>query len=89
MTITAVLVLYSITWFLVLFLCLQINIKTQSETGEIVAGTHASAPEGFDLKKRLWITTAISIPVCGLFVFLILSDFVTLETFSFFNIFEK
>jgi predicted secreted protein len=89
MTITAVFVLFSVTWFLVLFLCLQINIKTQSETGEIVAGTHASAPEGFDLKKRLWVTTLVSIPLCGIIIFTILSDYVTLETFSFFNVFAK
>ena len=89
MTITAVLVLFSITWFMVLFLSLQINIKTQSEVGEVVAGTHASAPEGFDLRKRLWITTAVSIPLCAIIVFTILSDYVTLETFSFFSVIEK
>ena len=89
MTITAVFVLFSITWFMVLFLCLQINIKTQSEVNKIVPGTHASAPVDFDLRKRLWITTAVSIPLCAIIVFTILSDFVTLETFSFFNVIEK
>ncbi len=45
MSITAVLVLFSIIWFLVLFISLQINIKTQGDTGKIVEGTHASSPD--------------------------------------------
>ena len=89
MTITSVFVLFSITWFMVLFLALQINIKTQADFGEVVAGTHASAPENFDLKKRLWITTGISIPLCAMIVITLVSGWVTLDMFSFFSVIEN
>jgi len=85
MTITAVFVLFAITWFMVLFLALQINIKTQGDVGETLHGTHASSPVDFDLKKRLWITTFISIPICALMVFIIIYDVITLDMFEFLN----
>ena len=44
MSITAVLVLFSIVWFLILFLTLQIKIKTQGDIGTVLKGTHASSP---------------------------------------------
>jgi predicted secreted protein len=89
MSITAVFVLFSMIWFLVLFLSLQINITTQGDTGDVVHGTHASSPEGFSLKKRVLVTTAISVPLCALVVFTILSGVITLDMFEFYNLIEK
>ena len=89
MSITAVLVLFSIIWFLVLFLSLQINIKTQGDTGKIVSGTHASSPDSFNIKKRILVTTLISIPSCILVVYVILSGIITLDMFDFYNLIEK
>ena len=62
MSITAVLVLFSIVWFLVLFLTLQIKIKTQGDSGSVLKGTHASSPVNFSIKNRLINTTLISVP---------------------------
>lgn len=89
MSITAVFVLFSVIWFLVLFLCLQINIKTQAETGDIVPGTHSSSPDGFNMKKRLLMTTLISIPVCAVVVLTILSGVITVEMLNFYDIYEN
>jgi len=85
MTITAVFVLFAITWFMILFLALQINIKTQGDVGDTVHGTHASSPVNFDLKKRLWITTFISVPLTAVFVFIIVYDVISLDMFEFMN----
>lgn len=89
MTITAVFVLFSVTWFLVLFLALQIKIKTQGEDGAIVDGTHASSPVNFDMMQRIKITTLVSIPLCALLVCAIIYDVMTLEMFEFLNFLEK
>ena len=89
MSITAVLVLFSIVWFIVLFLHLQIKIKTQGDTGNVLKGTHASSPIDFSMKKRIINTTLISIPISALIIFIILSDIITLDMFDFYNLIEK
>jgi predicted secreted protein len=89
MTITAVFVLFATIWFLVLFLCLQINIKTQGDMGEIVAGTHASSPINFDFKKRAIVTTLITIPLCALLSFSIAYGYLTRDMFDFLSVLEK
>lgn len=89
MTITAVLVLFSIIWFLVLFLTLQINIQTQGDVGEVVAGTHASSPINFSIKRRAWITTLITVPLCTLLSLGIIYGFLNREMFEFLSIIEK
>ena len=89
MSITAVLVLFSIVWFLILFLTLQIKIKTQGDSGSVLKGTHASSPVNFSIKNRLITTTLISVPISALVVFIILSGFITLDMFDFYNLIEK
>ncbi|MGB1345067.1 MAG: DUF1467 family protein [Amylibacter sp.] len=89
MSITAVLVLFSIVWFLILFLTLQIKIKTQGDIGTVLKGTHASSPINFSMKKRLITTTLISLPISALIIFTILSGIITLNMFDFYNLIEK
>lgn len=63
MTITAAIVLFATIWFMVLFLVLQTTVVTQGDEGEIVDGTHASAPTNFRFGKAMWRTTWISVLV--------------------------
>lgn len=60
MTITAALVLYSVTWFMVFLIVIPIRLVTQGDAGEIVPGTHAGAPHVTGLKRKAWITTGIA-----------------------------
>ena len=53
MTITAAIVLFAIIWFMVLFICLPLKVKTQGDSGEVVPGTPESAPENGDIKNKL------------------------------------
>ena len=56
MTITAALVLFAVLWFLILFIALPINLKTQRESGEVIEGTPSSAPENPQIKKKMfWV----------------------------------
>ena len=85
MTITGALVLFAVIWFLGLFVALPIGEKSQSEDGEVVPGTPASAPVDAMLKKKIiWvtaITTVLWLILCGVIV----SGFFKIEMFDIFN----
>ena len=60
MTITAALVLFSVLWFIVFFVVLQLTPGSQADAGEITPGTHAGAPANPQIKRKALITTAIT-----------------------------
>lgn len=57
--------LYFIVWWLVLFTILPVRIRTQSDVGEVVAGTEPGAPHAPALLER-----AIWTSIAATFVFL-------------------
>lgn len=57
MGITSAIVLFAVCWFMVLFVVLPLRLETQGEAGEIVKGTHASAPANPNLKRKVKLTT--------------------------------
>jgi predicted secreted protein len=57
--------IYFIVWWITLFACLPIGLKTQAEAGEIVPGSTESAPHKFQAKKVLLLTTVVSALICG------------------------
>jgi predicted secreted protein len=63
MSITAALVLFSVTWFMVFFIVLPIRFKSQGETGTVVPGTPSSAPAEENVKRKAWITTLVAVPL--------------------------
>lgn len=44
MGITSALVLFAVVWFMTFFVVLPLRLTTQGEAGEVVPGTHKSAP---------------------------------------------
>ncbi|MFL2802956.1 MAG: DUF1467 family protein [Paracoccaceae bacterium] len=66
MTITASLVLFAVFWFLILFVVLPLNIKTQGEAGENSYGTPSSAPIKANIKKKMFLVT-----ICTLIIWII------------------
>lgn len=64
MTITAAVVLFSVIWFMVLFVVLPLRLVTQGDAGEVVPGTHAGSPHAIDMRRKAWITTLWS---CAIF----------------------
>ncbi|KIC41538.1 hypothetical protein RA27_09840 [Ruegeria sp. ANG-R] len=85
MTITAAFVLFAVIWFLTLLVVLPVRIKTQGDLGEIVPGTHAGAPEVHHMKKKLWITTGISVVLWVIIAGIILSGVITVRDFDWLN----
>ena len=65
MSITGSIALYFIIWWTVLFAVLPFGVRSQAESGEIIAGTEPGAPVLPAMKtKTLW-TTAIATVVFG------------------------
>lgn len=51
---------YFIIWWITLFAVLPLGLKTQAESGEIVPGTHASAPAKPRIALVAGVTTVIA-----------------------------
>ncbi len=88
MTITAALVLYAVIWFMILFICLPINLTTQEEAGEVIPGTPASAPENGDLRKKIKLVTLISLAIWILTFSIIVSGIFQISDFDIFGILD-
>lgn len=85
MTITSALVLFAVIWFMLLFMALPLRNRSQSDAGERVPGTPASAPVNPMIgKKMLWVTV-ITVVLWGLLVWLILSGILTIEDIDVWN----
>ena len=85
MTITAALVLFAVIWFMTLLVILPIRIKTQGDLGDIVPGTHAGAPEIHHMKKKMWITTGVSVALWAIIAGIILSGVISIRDFDWLN----
>jgi len=85
MTITGAIVLLAVLWFLTLFIVLPIGERSQSEAGEVVPGTPASAPEDAMMKKKLIWTTVVSFILWVILCAVILSGVLRIEYFDVFN----
>jgi predicted secreted protein len=54
---------YIIIWWICLFAVLPIGARSQSEAGNVVAGTEPGAPAVLRLGRQLLITTLVSVPL--------------------------
>ena len=70
---------------MVFLVAIPIRLKTQGDLGEVVPGTHASAPEVHQLKKKAWITTAVAFVIWAIVSGIIVSGLVTLHDIDFFG----
>lgn len=73
MTITAALVLYSVTWFMVFFCVLPLRFKSQAQMGEVEPGTPRSAPAEAMIKPKAKLTTLIALVIFAILYLLITS----------------
>jgi predicted secreted protein len=86
MTITAGLVLFSITWFMVFFCVLPLRFVSQGEAGKITPGTPSSAPEDAMIGKKAKITTAIAAVIFVILFAVITSGLITRDNMDVFHI---
>lgn len=86
MSITAALVLFAITWFLVLFVVLQIRFQSQDEAGDVVAGTHRSASAKENVGQSAKITTVVTAVIWVVLYLVITSGYITVDNMDIFGI---
>lgn len=73
MSVVSAIVLLAVVWFLTLFVVLPIRLSTQGDVGEREPGTHAGSPAtGFSMKRKLWQTTLVAVPIWIVLVLVIL-----------------
>lgn len=85
MGIVSALVLFAVVWFLVLFVVLPLRRRTQGEDGEIVPGTHASAPANFDPRRTALIVTGVSLVIWAALAATIWSGAITIDNIEAFT----
>lgn len=85
MGITSGIVLFAVIWFMVFFIVLPLRLVTQGEAGEVVPGTHSSAPSDPQLKKKVRITTIWAAVVWAIIAGVILSGVITVRDLDWFN----
>ncbi len=79
------LVLFAVVWFMILFIVLPLNLRTQGDDGEIVPGTHASAPSNPQLGRKARIVTIWALFVWAILAGIIWSGAITVRDFDWFN----
>ncbi|WP_208347682.1 DUF1467 family protein [Pseudaestuariivita rosea] len=85
MSITSAIVLFAVIWFMVLFIVLPLRMKTQGDVGEIVPGTHASAPADPQLGRKAKIVTTVSVILWVIIAGTIISGVVSVRDIDWFN----
>lgn len=79
MTITAAIVLFSVTWFMVFFIVLPLRFVSQGDAGEVVPGTPKSAPAGDIVARKAKITTVVAVVVSVAIYAIIVSGWITIR----------
>ena len=85
MTITAAIVLYSVTWFMTFFVVLQIRTQSQDEANHIEPGTPPGAPAGDVVGRKAKLTTLIATPIWAAISAVILSGWITIADLDWFG----
>ncbi|RMF40856.1 MAG: DUF1467 family protein [Alphaproteobacteria bacterium] len=85
MTITSIIVLYAVAWFMSLFVILPLRLTTQHEAGEIIPGTPPSAPSDLRLGRKMRLTTIVATLIWAAICAVILSGVLTVEDIDVFH----
>ncbi|MDX8353765.1 DUF1467 family protein [Cognatiyoonia sp. IB215182] len=78
-------VLFAVVWAMVFFVVLPLRLTTQGEDGDVVPGTHASAPADFDLGRKAKVTTLWAVPIWAVIAGTILSGVITVRDIDWFE----
>lgn len=82
MSITAIIVLFAVTWFMVFFIVLPLRLTTQGDAGSVVEGTPKSAPLNEIVGKKAKLTTFWAIIVWAALAATITSNVISVRDFD-------
>ncbi len=78
-------VLFAVVWAMVFFIVLPLRLQTQGEAGDIVPGTHASAPADAQIGRKAKITTLWALPIWAVIAGTILSGVISVRDIDWFD----
>lgn len=78
-------VLFAVVWSMVFFVVLPLRMRSQGDAGEIVPGTHASAPADAQIGRKAKITTYWAVPIWAIIAGTILSGAITIRDLDWFD----
>ena len=78
-------VLFAVIWSMVFFVVLPLRMQSQGDTGDIVPGTHASAPATAQIGRKAKITTMWAFPIWAVIAGTILSGAITVRDIDWFE----
>ena len=79
MGIASGIVLYMVIWTLTFFVALPIRLRTQGDEGDVVPGTHSSAPQVHHLKRKALITTLVAAVLWAVIAAVIVNGWITVD----------
>lgn len=79
------LVLFAVVWAMVFFVVLPLNYTSQKDAGEVVPGTHASAPADPQLKRKAKITTIWALGIWAILATILLSGWIGVRDIDMFD----
>ena len=85
MSLTGAIVLYSVIWFMVFYIMLQMRFVSQGEAGDVVPGTPRSAPADPQVARKALITSGIALVLWGGIAAVVLSGWVSIQDLDIFN----
>lgn len=85
MGITSAIVLFAVVWFMTFFIVLPLRLQTQADTGEVVPGTHRSAPADAQIGRKARITTYWAVPIWAVLAVVILSGWISIRDIDWFD----
>ena len=66
MSVGGMIAVYFVVWWTVLFITLPFGVRSQIEDDSVIPGSEPGAPAQPLLRKKMLITTIVSIPLVGL-----------------------
>ncbi len=85
MGITSAIVLFAVVWFMTFFVVLPLRLTTQGEAGEVVPGTHRSAPADPQLRRKVQLTTWWALGIWAVIAGVILSGWISVRDIDVFD----
>ncbi|MDA0721139.1 MAG: DUF1467 family protein [Proteobacteria bacterium] len=85
MAITSGIILFMVIWSMVFFIVLPLRMVSQGDVGEIVPGTHASAPADAQIGRKAKITTYWALPLWCIITAVILSGVISVRDIDVFD----
>lgn len=78
-------VLFAVIWSMVFFIVLPLRMVSQGDAGDIVPGTHASAPANAQIGRKAKITTIWAVPIWAIIAGTILSGAISVRDLDWFD----